>query len=515
MSKKIVLDGKSLKIEDIVAIVRDTSVSVEVSESAFLLCKKTEDYLHSSLNGKIIYGINTGFGPMATHVINGGQLEQLQENLIRSHAVGMGEAISNDYVLAAMVVRLNTLARGYSGVSRELLERLQFFINNRILPIVPEHGAVGTSGDLVQLAHIALALLGKGDVVYKNVRQPVSKVLATLSQPTTYKLKIKEGLALINGTSMMSGIAALEVTRAENLLQISVQNGAMAMEMVHAFADGVAVELHNLRAHRGQGIIASRLREIFASSKLLRSRKVLQGGDAFDEEVHKLPESVQEIYSLRCIPQILGPVHDAIETAENIIGVEINSVTDNPIIDVESDYIYHGGNFHGDYIAYAIDQLKMTIVKLTILSERRINFFLNENINKHFPPFMNLVQPGLTLGLQALQFVATSTTADNQTLAYPHYAHSIPTNGDNQDVVSMGTDAVLFAAKVIQNAYIVLAIELITLGQAVDFCDERDQLSKQSLALYNTLREVLPAIKEDRVLVYELPKVVEILQKVM
>ncbi|MEK7500280.1 MAG: aromatic amino acid ammonia-lyase, partial [Patescibacteria group bacterium] len=381
MSKKIVLDGKSLKIEDIVAIVRDTSVSVEVSESAFLLCKKTEDYLHSSLNGKIIYGINTGFGPMATHVINGGQLEQLQENLIRSHAVGMGEAISNDYVLAAMVVRLNTLARGYSGVSRELLERLQFFINNRILPIVPEHGAVGTSGDLVQLAHIALALLGKGDVVYKNVRQPVSKVLATLSQPTTYKLKIKEGLALINGTSMMSGIAALEVTRAENLLQISVQNGAMAMEMVHAFADGVAVELHNLRAHRGQGIIASRLREIFASSKLLRSRKVLQGGDAFDEEVHKLPESVQEIYSLRCIPQILGPVHDAIETAENIIGVEINSVTDNPIIDVESDYIYHGGNFHGDYIAYAIDQLKMTIVKLTILSKRRINFFLNENIN--------------------------------------------------------------------------------------------------------------------------------------
>ncbi len=513
MAKKIILDGKSLKIEDIVAIVHDSSVLVEVSESAFLLCKKTEDYLHSSLNGKIIYGINTGFGPMASHVINNSQLEQLQENLIRSHAVGMGEPIPSDYVLAAMVVRLNTLARGYSGVSRDLLERLQFFINKRILPVVPEHGAVGTSGDLVQLAHIALAILGEGEVVYTGTQQPVRKILGKLKISETYKLKIKEGLALINGTSMMSGIAALEVTRAENLLQIAIQNGALAMEMVHAFADGIAVELHDLRAHKGQGVIAHRLREILTSSKLLRSRKILKGGDSFAEDVHKLPESIQEIYSLRCIPQILGPVHDAIEIAKNIITTEINSVTDNPIIDVESEYIYHGGNFHGDYIAYAIDQLKMTIVKLTILSERRINFFLNENINKHFPPFMNLDKPGLTLGLQALQFVATSTTADNQTLAYPHYTHSIPTNGDNQDVVSMGTDAVLFTAKVIQNAHIVLAIELITLAQAVDFCNEHKELSSQSLEYFKKLREVLPVIKEDRVLVYELPKVVEILQK--
>jgi histidine ammonia-lyase len=513
--KKIVIDGNSLRIADIMAVVSDPGVTVEIAESALRASKKSQDFLGRSLNGKIIYGINTGFGPMATHVINSNQLEQLQENLIRSHAVGMGEALPSEYVLAAMIVRLNTLARGYSGVSCELLERLQFFINNRILPIVPEHGAVGTSGDLVQLAHIALAVLGEGDVVYKGMRQPVSKVLATLSYTSSYKLKIKEGLALINGTSMMSGISALEVTRAENLLRIAIQNGALAMEMVHAFADGVAKELHDLRAHTGQGIIAQQLRDIFESSKLLRSRKILNGGDVFEEEVHKLPESIQEIYSLRCIPQILGPVHDAIETAKKIIGVEINSVTDNPVIDCENEHIYHGGNFHGDYIAYAVDQLKMTLVKLSILSERRINFFLNENINKHFPPFMNLEKPGLTLGLQALQFVATSTTADNQTLAYPHYAHSIPTNGDNQDVVSMGTDAALFMAKVIQNAYIVLAIEYITLGQAVDFCDEQKLLSQQSLAYYKQLRGVLPVIKEDRVLVYELPKVVEVLQKMI
>lgn len=511
MKNSITVDGNKLKIDDIAALIADSSLQISISESALKACRKSEDYLAHSMNGKIIYGINTGFGPMASHVINNGQLEQLQENLIRSHAVGMGDPLPSEYVLAGMIVRLNTLAKGYSAVSHALLERLLFFINNRIIPIVPEHGAVGTSGDLVQLAHIALALLGEGDALYKGERQRVSVILNTLGAPQTYALKIKEGLALINGTSMMSGIAALEITKAKQLLDIAIKNGALAMEMVHAFADGIAEELHTLRPHVGQNEIASKLRTIFASSKLLRSRKIFKSTAEFQEEVHRLPESVQEIYSIRCIPQILGPVHDALKHASNIISTEINSVTDNPVIDANNEHIYHGGNFHGDYVAYAIDQLKMTIVKMTMLSERRINFLLNEQINRHFPPFMNLKTPGLTLGLQGLQFVATSTAADNQTLAYPHYAHSIPTNGDNQDVVSMGTDAALFAAKVIANARIVLSIELIALGQAVDYCEEAEKLSKTSAEHYHKLRSVLPVIKEDRVLVYDLPKVVEIL----
>jgi histidine ammonia-lyase len=509
--KSIEIDGNSLTVEDVVAVTKNNDLAIAVSPAAFARAEKSEKYLAETLEGKIIYGINTGFGPMASHVIHAGQLTQLQENLVRSHAVGMGEALPSEYVLAAMVVRLNTLAKGYSGVSRELLERLQFFINARIIPIVPEHGAVGTSGDLVQLAHIALALLGEGDAFHQGTVSKVSEILGILKQPLIYKLKIKEGLSLINGTSMMAGIASLEVRKAEELLDIAIANGALSMEMVHAFADGIAEELHALRPHPGQKYIAEKLRTIFSSSKLLRSRKVFKDPVEFEAEVHKLPESVQEIYSLRCIPQILGPAYDAITNAKEIVSTEINSVTDNPIIDAESEHIYHGGNFHGDYIAYATDQMKMTIVKLCMLSERRINFFLNQQINKHFPPFMNLDKPGLTLGLQALQFVATSTTADNQTLAYPHYVHSIPTNGDNQDVVSMGTDAVLFAAKVIENTRIVLAIELITLAQAVDFCDEVKQLSKESGQHYTRLRSVLPVIKEDRVLVYELPKVLEIL----
>ena len=210
---------------------------------------------------------------------------------------------------------------------------------------------------------------------------------------------------------------------------------------------------------------------------------------------------------------IAQDMFEAYDPEEKEVEVEMNSVSDNPIVDWENKAFLHGGNFHGDYIAAAADQLKMTLVKLSLLSERRINFFFNEHINHFFPPFMNLDTPGLTLGLQGLQFVATSTAAQNQTLAFPHYVHSIPTNGDNQDIVSMGTDAALFLAKVIDNAFVVQAIELITLGQAIDFLERTDKLSDSSKQLYKQLRSVFPTVKEERVLITELPRVVEFLKQ--
>ncbi len=504
---KIVLNGNDLNVGDIAKVISDPELKIELASSALIAVKKSFDFLNAEMDGKILYGINTGFGPMASHIISKSQLHELQLNLIRSHAVGMGEPIKHEYVLAAMIVRLNTLVKGYSGVSIKLVEHLQEFINKRIIPVVPEHGAVGTSGDLVQLAHIALALIGEGEVYYKNNRRKTKEVLTELNiQP--YILQPKEGLALINGTSMMSGIGAVLCVEAQNLLNVSVKNGAFALELIHAFNDGISEKLHSLRPHKGQIEIAKTINSLLSSSTLLRGREVLHAEAEDNDDVNEIPHAVQEVYSFRCIPQILGPIFDTLENYKKILEIEINSVTDNPVIDPKNKDFIHGGNFHGDYISSAVDQLKMTLVKLTMLSERRINFFLNRNINKFFPPFLNLKKPGITLGLQGLQFVATSTTAQNQTFAYPHYVHSIPTNGDNQDIVSMGTDSSLILAKVIENAFVVLTIETIALSQALDYTNEQDKVSDSSKELYDGLRAIFPKIVEDRVIGEELEKAV-------
>jgi len=499
----IVLDGDRLTIEEVNLGACHPKASVKIAGSAMIGVKKAQAFLDGELNKKIIYGVNTGFGPMASHIIGRHQVVALQENLIRSHAVGMGDPLPEHYVLAAMIVRLNTLVKGYSGVSPNLIKQLQTFINKRIIPVIPEHGAVGTSGDLVQLAHIALALIGEGAVFYKGKRQEAAQVLQRLHVPR-YQVRPKEGLALINGTSMMTGIAALLCIDAQRLLSLSIRLGALSLELVHGFNDGISERLHSLRPHRGQKIVAQTLRTLLASSNVLRSREKFQKSFEVNDEVHKIPEDVQEVYSLRCIPQVVGPVLDILSKTSHEVDTELNSVTDNPVVDWKNKTFIHGGNFHGDYIAASVDQLKIGLVKLTMLSERRTNFFLSHHVNRFFPPFMNLKKPGLTLGLQGLQFVATSTTSQNQTLAFPQYVHSIPTNGDNQDIVSMGTDAALFAAKVIENAYIVLAIELITLAQAVDFLGEKGRLSKSSQELFTELRSVMPVVINDRTMVEDL-----------
>ncbi len=500
-----VLDGSSLTLQAVQDFIEVPTRATSCSTESHKAVRRAHDFLRTEMNKKILYGVNTGFGPMASHIIAGKEMQSLQFNLVRSHAMGIGEPIHPDFVLASMLVRLNTLAKGYSGVSPELIERLELFINQRILPVVPEHGAVGTSGDLVQLAHIALALIGEGEVLHKGMRQSTADVLKKLGIPLSYKLQPKEGLSLINGTSVMTGIAALVAGRASRLLSLAVRSGALALELVRAFDDSIAAELHATRPHPGQVAVAGALRDLVASSQLMRKRSSLQKKIVIPRDgVEKIPEGVQEVYSFRCLAQILGPVYDIIRGVSKTIEIEMNAATDNPIVDAAHRMVLHGGNFHGDYIAAAVDQLKIGMVKLTLLSERRINFFLNNNVNKHLPPFLNLQKPGLTLALQGLQFVATSTTAQNQTLAFPHSIHSISTNADNQDVVSMGTDAALMTAKVVENAFAVMAIELVTLAQAVDVLGVADRLSKSSRELFEAIRVRMPAIREDRVLGPEL-----------
>ncbi len=506
--KTVILDGSSLRIEDVYAIAYDAGISVDIAKTSLEWAHKSRSFLEKEFNKKIIYGVNTGFGPMASHIIGRNELTDLQVNLIHGHAVGMGNPLPEAYVVAAMVVRLNTLVKGYSGVSVELLQQLRLFINKRIVPVIPEHGAVGTSGDLVQLAHIALSLIGEGEVFYRGKRERTAKVLRAL-HIKPYKLKPKEGLSLINGTSMMAGIASLLSVEAKRLASLSLRNGAFSLESVGAFEDSISEKLQKLRPHRGQRMAAQALRSLLASSRLLRYRERFQREFVVTSATHKIPERVQEVYSLRCIPQIVGPVLDIIAKVWGEVTIEINAVTDNPIVDLKTATFIHGGNFHGDYIAVGIDQLKASLVKLTMLSERRINFFMNHAVNDFFPPFMNLKKPGLTMGLQGIQFVATSTAAESQSLAFPHNVHSIPTNADNQDVVSMGTDAALIASRVIENAFIVMAIELITLAQATDFLGEKKEYSDSSRELFREVRKALPAIVDDRDLTPRLKNVLQ------
>ncbi len=501
---KLILTGQDLTIDQLVSLMRDESLLVEVSAEALRRVVKSHDFLEAESKKRVIYGVNTGFGPMVSRLIGKNQLVDLQYNLVRSHAMGLGEPIAPRFSLMAMVVRLNTLLRGYSGVSSDLIKQLELFINHRLLPVIPEHGAVGTSGDLVQLAHIALALIGEGEVFYHGEWQEVAPLLKKL-KIAPYKLKAKEGLSLINGTSVMAGVTAVLVDQAELALSVATRSGALAMELISAFRDAIDPNLQMIRPHPGQIKIAEAMRDLVKDSQLLRERADFQFKHKLNDEVQEIKENGQEVYSFRCLPQILGPIYETIAQVRKTVEVEINSVTDNPVVDVEHGRFIHGGNFHGDYIASAVDRLKAALIKLTILSERRLNFFLHDKINMVFPPFLNLKQPGLTLGLQGLQFVATSTTAHSQSLGYPHSLHSIPTNGDNQDVVSMGTDAALFAAKVVENTFIVLTIELTALAQAVDFKKDQENLSQASLKLYQSFRQHLPVIIDDRVLIHELP----------
>lgn len=509
-SEVVNIDGTNLTPEKIWRIIKRKNKSIISLSNNLDAVDRSYAILQKMAEKKIIYGVNTGFGPMASHVMGKSDLITLQRNLVRSHASGAGKPLSDEYVLATMVVRLNTLAMGYSGVSPELLKRLTLYINNQIIPIVPEHGAVGTSGDLIQLAHIALALIGEGEVRYMGKLQNTSDVLKKLGI-APYTLKIKEGISLINGTSFMTGIAALLLQDIERQYNIAIHIGALALEVTSAYDDSIAEKLHIKRPHKGQGEVARRMRTLLSDSKRLTARYVNKEA-TIKNEAYRLPCVIQDVYSFRCIPQVLGPLYDSLLYAKEIITTEINSATDNPLIDIDEEIFLHGGNFHGDYIAVTLDQLKIPLIKMTLMSERRTNFFLDEKINKTFPPFLNSNRPGLTLALQGLQFTATSTVAQNQTLAFPHSVHSISTNGANQDIVSMGTDAALFLHKVVENSYIILAIELITLLQAMDITGDHEHYSSKGRLLYENVRTFSKTIHEDRPLTADIEKCVEFMK---
>jgi len=473
------------------------NLQLDLDEESIRKLYRSFYFLKEFTREKLIYGINTGFGPMAQYRINHDDQIKLQYNLIRSHCSGAGNPIPELDCKAVMLARLNTLLQGYAGIHPDTLVLIKTLINKNISPVIYEHGGLGASGDLVQLAHLALTLIGEGEVYYHGKITSTKEVFEK-ENIKPMEIHIREGLALMNGTSAMSGIGVLNVIYAENLVNWSVMASSAIMEIVRSFDDHYSTPLNEVKHHYGQNAVAKAIQNALADSKLVKKREEHHYNQKVEVDV--LVEKMQEYYSIRCVPQIAGPIVDTINYAKEVLINEINSANDNPIVDWERKNVYHGGNFHGDYVSLEMDKLKIAVTKLSMLAERQLNYLLNSKLNEILPPFVNLGTLGFNFGMQGVQFTATSTTAESQTLSNSMYVHSIPNNNDNQDIVSMGTNAAVITGKVIENAFEVLTIELITIVQAIDALGFKDQVSSSTRKVYDEVRAIIPEFKEDQVM---------------
>lgn len=501
----------NLGIQDFYKVLFE-NMGIQVAPSVLDRVEQSFNFLKTFSENKTIYGVNTGFGPMAQYKIDDNAKLELQYNLIRSHSSGVGNPLPPLYVKASMLARMNTLALGHSGVHKSVIELMSTMINRDILPVIYEHGGVGASGDLVQLAHLALTLIGEGEVYYQGEIRRTQEVFE-LEKLEPITVALREGLALMNGTSVMTGIGIVNTIYSKRLLNWMISCSASINELVGAYDDHLSQELNGTKRHKGQQKVASLMCNHLNDSQLIKKRDQHLYKDV-PKDLSVFEDKVQEYYSLRCVPQILGPVYDTLMHAEKIMIEEVNSANDNPIVHMGEKQVYHGGNFHGDYVALEMDKLKLAITKLSMLSERQLNYLLNHNLNNILPPFVNLGKLGLNFGMQGVQFTATSTTAENQMLSNPMYIHSIPNNNDNQDIVSMGTNAALITKKVIENAFEVVAIETITIVQAIDYLKIQDQVSSETKKLYYQIRQIVPIFTEDMVMYPYVKKVKEYIMNI-
>lgn len=479
------------KVYDILFGSKELEISLEEMDNV----RKCHEFLKEFSHDKVIYGINTGFGPMAQWRVDDNHLKELQYNIIRSHATGAGAPLDDIQVKSAMLARIGTFLQARSGINPEVITLLQEFVNRGIFPFIPQHGSVGASGDLAQLAHIALCLIGEGKVHYKGEWRHTAEVFKELGLKPM-RIHVREGLSVTNGTSVMTGISIVNQYYAENLLKYATIGSAWINEIADSFDDYMSVPENECRRQPGQQVIARWLRQVSLGSRHLQKRE----HELYDPNKNQdkyFEHKVQAYYSLRCIPQIYGPIYDTLVNAREVLQNELNSACDNPIVDYITRNIYHGGNFHGDYISLEADKVKIAIVRLAMTAERQLNYLFHDRINGILPPFLNMGILGLNYGMQACQFTATSTAAECQTLAMPNYVHSIPNNNDNQDIVSMGTNSALLCKHVIDNAYQVMSILFIALAQATDCLEIAEKLSPYTQHQYKAVRAICPKFVED------------------
>ena len=412
-------------------------------------------------SGRTVYGLNTGCGPLVDRPVPPEDAAEFQRNLVRSHASGVGAVHPAAVVRATMAARAFSLAQGRSAVRPLVVETLLAMLNAGIHPLVPEVGSVGASGDLVELAHLAQGLIGEGEVEVGGVRRPAAEALAAAGI-APLALEGREALALMNGTSCETAQAALLVCGTQTLVAAAEAAAALVVDVFGGNPEAFDARAHDVRPHAGQAASAGHLRALLAGSARLRDAAARSGNGS------GRPAPVQDAYTLRCVPQVLGAVRATLAHVAEVIDVELNAVTDNPIFVAEEDAVLHAGNFHGQPVALAVDHLKVALAEIALFSERRLARLLDPATNGGLPPFLIRDRAGVRSGLMGLQYCASSTVADNAVLAHPTSLGSVPTNANNQDVVGMGSVAVRHAGRLLENGRRVVAIELIAAAEAAD-----------------------------------------------
>jgi len=477
-----VLLGTPLTVHDIDAVAcRGATLAVD-SAAQTRLARSYAFVQELARANTPVYGLTTGCGPLAGHRIPAAQREAFQRNLVRSHAVTLGAPHPTEVVRAAMAVRAQTFTHGCSGVDPATVDVLVKLLDAGLYPIVREVGGVGASGDLVELAELALVVIGEGLVDRGGTPTGTGPALRAAGISPLVP-RFREGLALMNGTSFHTGAAAVLLARAQRISRAAEIAAAMLFDALHGNLEAIDPALQAARPHPGQRAVAERLGRILAGSTLVqRSGEAANGQDA---------------YTLRCIPQVLGPVIDALHAARGVVETEINSVVDNPLFLVEQRRVVHGGNFHGQAVAMALDQLKTAMVELAVVSERRIARVLDATLNRGLPAFLIVESAGLRSGFMGLQYCASAAVADNAVLAAPTSVRSVPTNANNQDVVSMGMVAARHARQVVDNAERLVAIELLCAAQALDLRGVA-QAGTGTRAAHATLRAHVAPLTDDR-----------------
>lgn len=505
--KTIVLDGKSLTIEQVINISYSQYSEVEVvlSDDAKTRVKKASDAVQKLIADNVIaYGITTGFGAFKDRVIPPEQVEQLQHNILVSHAVGVGKAYDIPTVRAIMLIRANTLAMGHSGIRLETLQLLLDMLNKGLHPLIPEKGSLGASGDLAPLAHMALPIIGEGEAYYEGELLDGAEAMQCAGL-STIKLAAKEGLALTNGTSVMCAIGVLETHRAEVANATADIAGCLSLEALNGTPQAFDERIHKLRPFPRQIECAAHLRSLIEGSEFTR------GHD---------PKNIQDAYTLRCIPQVHGAIRDAIAYARWVFEIELNAVTDNPLIFIDDETgeidVLSGGNFHGEPLAIAMDYLGLAMSELGNISERRIMRLIDEASNTWTLPAFLTKEGGLNSGFMIMQYTAAAMATESKILSHPASVDSIPTSANVEDHVSMGLTAALKARRIHDNVERILAIELMAAAQGTDFRREivgkNAKLGQGTQPVYDLIRENVPFIEQDTVLYKYMRKMQELVQ---